>query len=75
MFGFAIDERSWTVLMSVLRRVSEKEGAMAYAFRANIERYKKLLRTPLTAHERAFVRRRLVEEQAALDQLNGAREL
>jgi len=36
---------------------------------ANVERYKKLLGSHLTATERAFVERRLTEEQDALHQL------
>lgn len=56
--------------MSVPQRGPELEASMLFAHRANIERYRKLLRTTLTAHERAFVKQRLAEEQAALNQLN-----
>jgi hypothetical protein len=38
----------------------------------NIERYRKILKTYLTAEERGFVERRLAEEQAALQQLAGS---
>jgi hypothetical protein len=54
----------WEVMMS-------KDWATAFQFahQANIERYRKLLRTHLTDTERAFVERRLNEEQRALHQL------
>jgi len=55
--------------MSVARRLSELEASMLFAHRANIERYGKLLKTYLTDVERTFVKHRLTEEQAALDQL------
>jgi hypothetical protein len=45
------------------------EGAFLFAHKSNIERYKKLLQTHLTDHERLFVQRRLDEETAALQQL------
>ena len=40
-----------------------------FAHKANIERYRKILETFLTAEEEGFVKRRLAEEQTALDQL------
>ncbi|MGA7736099.1 MAG: hypothetical protein WCB22_11675, partial [Pseudolabrys sp.] len=40
-----------------------------FAHKANIERYRKILRTFLTAEEEGFVKRRLAEEQTALNQL------
>ncbi len=42
-----------------------------FAYRANIERYEKLLGTYLTDAERAFVSLRLSEERTALAQLAG----
>jgi len=45
------------------------ETAEQFAHRANIARYQKLLATYLTAQERCFVERRLVEEQVALQQV------
>ena len=62
------------LLMLAQRRLSEKEHSMLFAHRANIERYERILQTALTAHERAFVKRRLAEERAALDQLSGTRD-
>ena len=40
-----------------------------FAHRANIERYRKLLRTDLTDEERKFLETRLAEEQATLRQM------
>ena len=42
---------------------------LLFAHKANIERYRKILGTFLTAEEEGFVKRRLAEEQTALDQL------
>ena len=42
---------------------------LLFAHNANIERYRKILETFLSAEEEAFVKRRLAEEQTALDQL------
>jgi hypothetical protein len=42
------------------------EQSFDFAHRSNIERYKKLLQTHLTEHERAFIQRRLDEERRAL---------
>jgi hypothetical protein len=44
---------------------------MHWVHRMNIERYRKILRTYLTAEERRFVECRLAEEQAALQQPAG----
>ena len=41
-----------------------------FAHKANIERYRKILETFLTAEEEGFVKRRLAEEQTALYQLS-----
>jgi hypothetical protein len=48
------------------------ETASQFARRANIERYRKILGTHLTAEERRFVQRRLTEEQALLHKLRGS---
>jgi hypothetical protein len=44
------------------------EAAFLFAHQTNIGKYKKLLATDLTDHERLFVQRRLAEEQADLQQ-------
>jgi LEA14-like dessication related protein len=49
---------------------SQMEQSFDFAHRSNIERYKKLLQTHLTEHERAFIQRRLDEERRALALLN-----
>ncbi len=40
-----------------------------FVHRENIARYQKILRTYLTAEERRFVERRLLEEQSAVEQI------
>ena len=50
---------------------SNSKTAQRYVREASIERYRKILITYLTAEERAFVERRLAEEQAALGELRG----
>jgi hypothetical protein len=50
---------------------SDLEAKLLWAHQANIERYRNILRSFLTAEERRFVSRRLAEEQAALQQLAG----
>lgn len=42
-----------------------------FAHRANIERYKRILQTSLTDHERAFIQKRLAEERSSLAELCG----
>ena len=49
---------------------SQMEQSFDFAHRSNIERYKRLLQTHLTQHERAFIQRRLDEERRALTLLN-----
>ena len=49
--------------------MSDTRDSFLFAHKANIERYRKILQTFLTAEEEGFVRRRLAEEQTALDQL------
>ena len=48
--------------------------AFQYAREANITRYRKLLDTHFTDIERAFVKRRLAEEQSALQQITRSAE-
>ena len=45
---------------------ADYDNAVMFAHRRNIGRYKKLLKTYLTEHERRYVEQRLSEEQAAL---------
>jgi hypothetical protein len=40
-----------------------------FARRTNVERYRRMLETPLTVAERLFVERRLAEEEAAVRQI------
>jgi hypothetical protein len=42
-----------------------------FVHRANILKYKRILTTYVTDHERRFIERRLAEEQAALQRLGG----
>jgi hypothetical protein len=48
-----------------------RETTEQYAHRQNLARYRKLLAKHLTAEERRFVERRVVEEQKALRRLSG----
>ena len=48
----------------------EENLARLRAHRNNIHRYRRLLRTRLTDVERAFITRRLGEEQTALEKLS-----
>jgi len=48
----------------------EHNLARLRAHRNNIHRYRRLLRTRLTDTERAFIMRRLDEEQSALEELS-----
>lgn len=45
------------------------QSTMIFAHRANIERYRRLLKSRLTDHERKYVERRLGEEKKALLEL------
>ncbi|MGA9004573.1 MAG: hypothetical protein WB504_19095 [Pseudolabrys sp.] len=49
--------------------MSDTRNNLLFAHKANIERYRKILGTFLTAKEEGFVKRRLAEEQTAFDQL------
>jgi hypothetical protein len=44
-------------------------GIKAKAHRANLDRYCRLLATPLTDVERAFIHKRIAEERTALEEL------
>jgi hypothetical protein len=44
-------------------------NARIVAARKNLMRYRRILTTPLTDTERAYVRRRMAEERSLLDQL------
>ena len=44
-------------------------NARIVAARKNLMRYRRILSTPLTDTERAYVRRRMAEERSLLDQL------
>ena len=47
-------------------------AARIAAHQANLFRYRRILSSPLTDHERAYVRRRLEEERHQLDELERA---
>ncbi len=49
--------------------MSNTRDAMLFSHKTNIERYKRILETHLTADERALVERRLTEEKIALKQI------
>ena len=49
--------------------ISDLNNALLSAHRANLDRYRRLLRTYLTDSERQFVERRIAEERQALQQL------
>lgn len=51
---------------------SAAQQVFLFARRANIERYERLLKTPLTDYERAFIERRVKEERDALAELEGS---
>jgi len=50
---------------------TDLKQALQSAHRANIERYRRLLESHLTDHERQFVERRIAEERQALQQIAG----
>jgi hypothetical protein len=43
---------------------------LRWAHRANIDRYRRILESEITARERAFIERRLAEEEEALLQIS-----
>jgi hypothetical protein len=47
----------------------EKQNTFLFAHQANIDRYRQILVTQLTAEERRLIEMRLAEQQAALKQL------
>ena len=48
------------------------DDTLRWVHRTNIERYRQILRTPLSGEERSFMRRCIGEEQAAMAALEGA---
>ena len=48
---------------------SDTRNDMLFAHKTNIEKYRRILGTHLTAEERRFVERRLDEERKAVEQL------
>ena len=46
--------------------MSDLQNTLLYAHQANIDRYRKVLKTHLADHEREFIERRLGEEENAL---------
>jgi len=48
---------------------SDIQNNFLFAHKTNIERYRRILQTYLTAEERVFVERRLNEEQTAFKEL------
>ena len=74
LFYLLMYQRDWLRVESIGGGsvMLNKETAWQFARRANVERYRKILGTYLTAEERRFVERRLTEEQAALQQLAGS---
>jgi hypothetical protein len=54
---------------------SDLEKAMRWAHEANIQRYRKILSTPLTETERQFIQNRITEEQRAIEQFGSERGL
>ena len=49
--------------------IGDEHIAYSSGYRENIDHYRRLLRTNLTALERNFIERRIAEEQKALDRL------
>lgn len=49
--------------------MSETNKALTFAYRTNIERYQRLLRTELGPNERTFIEGRLAEDEQALREI------
>ena len=49
--------------------MSEFNKTLVFAYRANIERYQRLLRTQLADNERAFIERRIADDRQALKEI------
>ena len=49
--------------------MSEFNKTLVFAYRTNIERYQRLLRTQLADNERAFIERRIAEDRQALKEI------
>jgi hypothetical protein len=58
-----------------INMTSDLEKAMRWAHEANIQRYRKILSTPLTETERQFIQNRITEEQRAIEQFGSERGL
>jgi hypothetical protein len=54
---------------------SDLNKALRAAHRANIDRYRRILESYLTEHERQFVEQRIAEEQQAIQQIAGGNAL
>jgi|GraSoiStandDraft_4_1057263.scaffolds.fasta_scaffold3082132_1 hypothetical protein len=50
----------------------DQQLARLLAHRSNIQRYRNLLQTSLTEHERQFVERRLTEERSNLESVTAS---
>jgi hypothetical protein len=55
-----------------MTKMSDEQLALLRMHRNNISRYRRLLETLLTGHEREFIERRLAEEQSAFRTLAGS---
>ncbi len=51
--------------------MTSRSSDSRWSHQANVDRYSRLLRTPLTDLEQEYVRRRLVEERQACDDVAG----
>ena len=54
------------------RMLPDIRDNLLFAHKENIERYRRILETSLTAEEAHFVERRFAEEQIAFEQLAGS---
>jgi len=57
--------------------MSDQAALMNWVHRQNIERYLRMMKTPLTSVERSFLEQRIAEEETSLRQTNtggGARK-
>jgi hypothetical protein len=55
--------------------MSDQVALWSWVHRANIERYRRILTTPLTPTERQFIEQRICEEEVALRGTGGFVEL
>jgi hypothetical protein len=54
--------------------MSSQTALWIWVHRANIERYRRMMATPLTAVERKFIEQRIAEEEAELRNVQGGGE-